>query len=86
LSFNAADKVIVREPLPLPDFPEDQLFSSKQLASDLKAQNIDALSFKNTDDILAHLQETLLPGDVVAILSNGGFDNIHTRLLNILGK
>ena len=85
-SFDQADRVVVREPVPLPDFPEDQLFSSKQLASDLKKRGVDALSFANTDDILNHLQTTLLPGDVVAILSNGGFDNIHTRLLDILGK
>jgi UDP-N-acetylmuramate: L-alanyl-gamma-D-glutamyl-meso-diaminopimelate ligase len=85
-AFDQADLVLVREPVPLPDFPADQLFSSKQLASDLKEKGIDALSFADTDDILNHLQTTLLPGDVVAILSNGGFDNIHTRLLDILGK
>ncbi len=28
---------------------------------------------------------TLKEGDVVAILSNGGFDNIHSRLLEKLG-
>ena len=86
LSFDQADLVIVREPVPLPNFPADQLFSSKQLASDLEEKGITALSFTNTDDILNHLQTTLIPGDVVAILSNGGFDNIHTRLLDILGK
>jgi UDP-N-acetylmuramate: L-alanyl-gamma-D-glutamyl-meso-diaminopimelate ligase len=74
----------VREPVPLPDSPADQLFSSKQLASDLKGRNIDARSFAYTDEILVHLQSTLLPGDVVAILSNGGFDNIHMRLLEML--
>jgi UDP-N-acetylmuramate: L-alanyl-gamma-D-glutamyl-meso-diaminopimelate ligase len=85
-AFDQADLVLVREPVPLPDFPADQLFSSEQLASDLKKRGVDALSFANTDDILNYLQTTLLPGDVVAILSNGGFDNIHTRLLDILGK
>jgi UDP-N-acetylmuramate: L-alanyl-gamma-D-glutamyl-meso-diaminopimelate ligase len=85
-SFDRADLVLVREPVPLKDFPTDQLFSSQQLASDLRARNIDALSFSDTDTILAHLQDTLRPGDVVAILSNGGFDNIHMRLLEILGK
>ena len=85
-SFDRADLVLVREPVPLKDFPTDQLFSSQQLASDLRARNIDALSFPDTDTILAHLQDRLQPGDVVAILSNGGFDNIHTRLLEILGK
>ena len=86
LSFDQADLVVVREPVPLQNFPADQLFSSKQLASDLKEKGITALSFANTDDILNHLQTTLIPGDVVAILSNGGFDNIHTRLLDMLGK
>jgi len=83
-AFDAADLVIVREPVPLPDFPVDQLFSSRQLAADLACRNIQALSFADTDEILAHLQDILLPGDVVAILSNGGFDNIHIRLLDML--
>jgi len=83
-AFDGTDLVLVREPLPLPDFPADQLFSSMQLAADLQARNIDALSFKDTDAILEHLQSTLQPGDVVAILSNGGFDNIHVRLLEML--
>ena len=85
-AFDGADLVLVREPVPLPDFPADQLFSSRQLAADLKERNIDALSFADTDGILDHLQDALLPGDVVAILSNGGFDNIHTRLLEMLGR
>lgn len=83
-AFDQADLVMVREPVPLPDFPADQLFSSRQLASALKERNIDAHSFADTDEILTHLQKTLLSGDVVAILSNGGFDNIHVRLLEIL--
>ena len=85
-AFDRADILLVREPVPLADFPAEQLFSSKQLASDLKDRGIDALSFPDTDEILDHLQTMLVPGDVVAILSNGGFDNIHTRLLEMLGK
>jgi UDP-N-acetylmuramate: L-alanyl-gamma-D-glutamyl-meso-diaminopimelate ligase len=85
-AFDQADLVVVREPLPLVDFPADQLFSSQQLAADLQDRDIDAHSFADTDKILAHLQMILRPGDVVAILSNGGFDNIHTRLLEMLGK
>jgi UDP-N-acetylmuramate: L-alanyl-gamma-D-glutamyl-meso-diaminopimelate ligase len=85
-AFDEADVVLLREPLPLPDFPADQLFSSSELAADLKARYIDALSFRDTDGILAHLLDILRPGDVVAILSNGGFDNIHLRLLELLKK
>ena len=80
-AFDHVDLVVVRRPLPLQDFPEDQLFSSEKLAADLKKHGIEALSFADTDAILAYLQTVLMPGDVVAILSNGGFDNIHIRLL-----
>lgn len=83
-SFDQADLVLVRDPLPLINFPVDQLFSSKQLAADLRKRDIAAFSFADTDAILEYLQTRLLPGDVVAILSNGGFDNIHTRLLDLL--
>jgi UDP-N-acetylmuramate: L-alanyl-gamma-D-glutamyl-meso-diaminopimelate ligase len=85
-AFDSADMVVVREPVPLPNFPTEQLFSSKQLASDLKTRNINAFAFPDTDKILEYLQTTLVPGDLVAILSNGGFDNIHTRLLASLSK
>jgi UDP-N-acetylmuramate: L-alanyl-gamma-D-glutamyl-meso-diaminopimelate ligase len=83
-AFNDADLVVVREPVPLPDFPSDQLFSSKQLAADLNTRNIKAFAFADTEGILDYLKSVLIPGDVVAILSNGGFDNIHARLLNLL--
>ncbi len=83
-AFNDADLVVVREPVPLPDFPSDQLFSSKQLAADLNSRNIKAFAFADTDGILDYLKSVLIPGDVVTILSNGGFDNIHARLLNLL--
>ena len=84
-SFDSANRVVVREPVPLTNFPEDQMFSSKKLASDLSERGIVAHSFTDTDAILAHLQSILIPGDVVAILSNGGFDDIHVRLLDMLG-
>ena len=83
-AFDAADRVVVREPIPLPGLSPEELFSSRELAADLKQRGIDTLAFNNTDDILQHLQATLLPGDAVVILSNGGFDNIHTRLLDLL--
>ena len=56
------------------------------LAADLRARGIEAFAFADTDAILAHLKTTCRPGDVVAILSNGGFDAIHDRLLTLLGQ
>ncbi len=86
-AFAAADAVYLREPVPLANVAEDGLFSSAQLAADLKLErNLPAESFPDTDRLLLHLEMVVQNGDVVAILSNGGFDNIHVRLLEILQK
>ena len=37
------------------------------------------------DAIVAHLAPQLRVGDVVAVMSNGGFDRIHEKLLAALG-
>ncbi len=82
-TFDSADLILIREPTPIEGFARDELFSSSRLAEDLTHQRqLQAESFATTDDILNKLKLTLKKGDVVAILSNGGFDNIHTRLLD----
>jgi UDP-N-acetylmuramate: L-alanyl-gamma-D-glutamyl-meso-diaminopimelate ligase len=82
LAFDQADIVIVREPMPIDGLKTDELFSAARLADDLRnKRNIDATAFPTTDQILNRLEQILQPNDVVTILSNGGFDNIHERLL-----
>lgn len=83
-SFTAADVALLREPIPIAGF-EDDVFSSATLARDIsELHKIEAIPFKNTVEILTHLKSILKTGDVVAILSNGGFDNIHERLIDQL--
>lgn len=84
--FDSADLILLREPVPLAGFTKEELFSSKQLAEDLRKRGLPATAFDDTSQILGNLEQTLLPGDVVAILSNGGFDTIHVRLLEILAQ
>lgn len=83
-SFVDADLVVLRKPIPLANF-DGELFDSKLLARDImESHDIQAKAYNNTTDILDFLQENLQKNDVVAILSNGGFDNIHERLLTRL--
>ncbi|MDK9709170.1 MAG: UDP-N-acetylmuramate:L-alanyl-gamma-D-glutamyl-meso-diaminopimelate ligase [Desulforhopalus sp.] len=85
LAFDAADLVLLREPLPIDGLSADELFSSERLANDLvNERNLTAEALPETDAILKRLISLLRQGDVVAILSNGGFDNIHERLLEQL--
>ncbi len=83
-AFAGADKVIVREIVPLDTVPAEEQFSSSRLAADLTDQGIAAEYFPDTETILGFLADQARPGDVIAILSNGGFDNIHQRLLRLL--
>lgn len=86
-AFDAADLVLLKEPTPIDGLDRSELFSSARLAKDLvDKQKLQAQAFATTDDILARLKELLKEGDIVAILSNGGFDNIHLRLLEQLRK
>jgi UDP-N-acetylmuramate: L-alanyl-gamma-D-glutamyl-meso-diaminopimelate ligase len=84
LAFDAADVVCIRRPPLLEKIPVDDRFSSEQLVADLKHRGKDARYFADTQAIIDYLCETALPGDMVLIMSNGGFDNIHERLLESL--
>lgn len=83
-AFDHGDVVVVREHVPLDNVPLTEQFSSASLVESLKSVGKRAYYFSNTDQILEFLKIESTPGDVIAILSNGGFDNIHQRLLEIL--
>ncbi len=85
-AFDSADIILLREPNPIEGMAKEDLFSSARLASDLGKRNLLAEPFQTTEGILDRLQTILQKGDVVAILSNGGFDNIHIRLLEQLNS
>ena len=44
-------------------------------------QGKNAHYFPDTESIIDFLAQEARPGDMVFIMSNGGFDNIHERLL-----
>ncbi len=55
-----------------------------ELVEDIKLQGKPAMSLPDADAIVEHLAPELKDGDVVAIMSNGGFGGIHDKILNIL--
>ena len=85
-AFAGADMVIVREIVPLDAVPAEEQFSSSRLVAALRTQELTAEYFPDTDAILDFLADKARPGDVIAVLSNGGFDNIHQRLLTLLAE
>jgi len=82
--FDPADRICIRKPSMLQKVPEGQRFSSQQLVADLIKRGKDASHFDDTEGIIDDLVRTSMPGDIILIMSNGGFDNIHERLLDAL--
>ena len=64
--------------------PDDQRLSAEQLVADLEAAKVDARYIPRVDDIVAAVAKEAREGDLVVIMSNGGFDGIHQKLLTAL--
>jgi UDP-N-acetylmuramate: L-alanyl-gamma-D-glutamyl-meso-diaminopimelate ligase len=83
-AFDNADMICIRQAPMLEKIPAAQRFSSETLVRDLSRRGKDAFYFDDTDQIIEFLTGQAKPLDVILIMSNGGFDNIHERLLDSL--
>jgi len=84
LSFDSADITCISKPPLLEKIPPGERFSSERLVQDLKNRGKDAHYFGDTQSIIDFLVKESKTGDLVLIMSNGGFENIHERLLKAL--
>jgi UDP-N-acetylmuramate: L-alanyl-gamma-D-glutamyl-meso-diaminopimelate ligase len=64
--------------------PEDQRLSAEGVIDELRNAGVDARYIPRTDDIVEAVARDAHDGDLVIVMSNGGFDNIHQKLLDAL--
>ena len=83
-SFLEADEVILTTLHRLEKIPPEQRLEIKKVLKSLTKENISAFEFPEVEEIIEHLKINCHSGDVVLIMSNGKFDNIHQRLLDAL--
>ncbi len=84
-AFSAADYVVISNVFDSQKAMEKgQTLDTNKLIADISNQTKPAFSFPNAAAIIDHLLPQLREGDVVAIMSNGGFDMIHDKLLERL--
>ncbi len=83
-SFDGAEVVCVRKPSLLNKIPENIRFSSEKLVEDLRRRGKDAYYFEETGAIVEFVEKIARPKDLVLVMSNGGFDDIHRKLLERL--
>lgn len=83
-AFTEADLVCICNPSVKKAIPEQDRFSPETLVADINALGINAYHFADAAGVLDFLPPRLKPKDLVLIMSNGGFDNIHARLLETI--
>jgi UDP-N-acetylmuramate: L-alanyl-gamma-D-glutamyl-meso-diaminopimelate ligase len=81
-SFQGADQVVLVPPFDPGKIPEQERFDSARLVAALKERGQQAELRQNADAVVEMLADLLQDGDVVLVMSNGAFDDIHQKLLN----
>jgi UDP-N-acetylmuramate: L-alanyl-gamma-D-glutamyl-meso-diaminopimelate ligase len=82
-AFVGADEVLIA-PIFRSSLPESERLSIPKLVRELNARGQSAREADSIDDIVAGIAREHRPGDLVLIMSNGGFGGIHQKLLRAL--
>jgi UDP-N-acetylmuramate: L-alanyl-gamma-D-glutamyl-meso-diaminopimelate ligase len=79
-SLSLADQVVIAAIFKSEAIPEDERLHAEAVVEDLQKAGIPAQLLSTADAIVDAVAPTLREGDVVAILSNGGFGGIYEKL------
>lgn len=83
-AFDAAGAAFLSMPAIRDNDKADDLLDAEAVAARINDSGIPASAHGNADELLPSLLEMLRPGDVALIMSNGGFGNVHYKLMEAL--
>ena len=83
-SFDPADTIVIARVYGASHLPPAETLSPDRVAEGIRGRGKRAFTFASTDEIVTFLAGEVRAGDHVVIMSNGGFDNIHNKLLERL--
>jgi len=83
-SFDQANQIVIARVFGASRLlPEDQL-SPDRLVEGIRGRGRAARTFDSTAEIVEYVASHAAPGDHIVVMSNGGFDGIHGKLLGAL--
>jgi UDP-N-acetylmuramate: L-alanyl-gamma-D-glutamyl-meso-diaminopimelate ligase len=83
-ALKLADGVFIAQAPKLEQIPEGERLNPERVVAAIAKAGRPAFYEENADAIVDRIVPMLRPNDVVAVFSNGGFDNIHEKLLTRL--
>jgi UDP-N-acetylmuramate: L-alanyl-gamma-D-glutamyl-meso-diaminopimelate ligase len=84
-AFAEADEIIVGAVSHPEKAPAGDRFDPERLAADLRGKGVAARHVASVDQIVEQIASNAAAGDTVVIMSSGGFEGIHDKLLARLG-
>ena len=85
-SFDPADVILIARVYGASHLAPAETLSPDRVAEGIRARGKRAFTFASTAEIVSLVASEARPGDHVVIMSNGGFDNIHVKLLERLRR
>jgi len=83
-ALNLADGVFIAQVAKIEQIPESDRLNPEAVVDLIAQSGRPAFYEENADAIVERITPLLRPNDIVAVFSNGGFDNIHEKLLSRL--
>ena len=83
MSFTPADEVVIAAVF-RSSLPEAERLDAGRLVADINSHGGRARHIAENDDIIGTIVREHRDGDVVVLMSNGGFGGIHDKLLKAL--
>ena len=83
-AFEKADEVLMAYPHRMEKIPPEDRLDVEAVIAAIQQQGKGAQAFQKTAPMVEYLTAQAQPGDIILIMSNGQFDNIHQVLLDTL--
>jgi UDP-N-acetylmuramate: L-alanyl-gamma-D-glutamyl-meso-diaminopimelate ligase len=84
VSFDSADRVVIASVYASEKLEPSIRLNVGRLVADLNNRGIPAAEWSGADEIICRVAPQLESGDVIVVMSNGGFSGIHEKLLKTL--
>jgi UDP-N-acetylmuramate: L-alanyl-gamma-D-glutamyl-meso-diaminopimelate ligase len=84
-SLAEADRVTLAAVYQSESIPDTERLETGRVVAGLQQNGRKALTFRTVQEIVSHTTANAKKGDVLLVMSNGGFEGIHQKLLDALG-
>jgi len=86
-AFGSADIILIKNPFNLEAIPQGQRIEIDKVVNKLKQNKKAAYLFDNVESIIDHVFNNLNnKNDVIAVMSNGSFDGIYSKIISRAGS